>query len=638
MDLPRTSSVARSLRRLLAPALAAVAALAGCGEMLVDRADPAVQKAQVNRETAKVDSTDIDPIMRGTVAAETGLVGFDPVVVRGYGIVVGLRDTGSRQMPSDVRAFLSQELAKRGFGSGAPGSPALTPQQLLNSNDTAVVVVEGVIPPGSPKGSKFDIRVTTAPGTSTTSLEGGRLLIADLRTGPLMTGNHQLFPIAEGAGSIVINPFVEPHATERDSINRTSGRVLDGGLVKKDMALKLRLHTPSHSRAETIQNTINMLFPRESKQKEETAHGRSGDVIDLTVPPSYRKRTGEFAELVRHTPLNVENPEQTAMVIRRSLLANPGAAGAASWRWQALGKRALPMIQDLYEYPEEQPRFAALNAGAKLDDQLAVPPLMRMAKASDSLTFRIEAIKLLGRMGTNAEIELGIRELLDDPDVEVRLAAFEALDKRRDPHIIEIEMGKKFILNVVPSKYRMIYVAQSGQPRMVIFGEDLEVKRPMTLYSWGGRLIMKADEGDKLLEVFYRERPEVAPVIDRVKPDMSSLIGYLARRPTPDRPEAGLNLTYSETITALHELWRLKYVTCDFRAEQDRILAEVLRDDKGEKDIRPEFTSEDGPGDLDANAPKSLAEIGASRTSDLETASVGSGLDAAKARKDTVPR
>ncbi|MFM7799129.1 MAG: flagellar basal body P-ring protein FlgI [Planctomycetota bacterium] len=623
------------LRKLAGMATAML--LAACSDMMVERAAPNLEKGSVDRSAVKVDSLDIDPIMRGTVASETGLVGFDPVVVRGYGIVVGLRETGSRQMPSDVRAFLTQELAKRGFGSGQPGAPKLSPQDLLNSGDTAVVIVEGVIPPGAPKGSQFDVRVTTAPGTSTTSLEGGRLLIADLRPGPLFTGSRQPFPLAEGAGPVVINPFVEPNATQRDSINRTSGRVLDGGHVNKDMPLKLRLMTPSHSRAETIQNTINTLFPREPRQKEETAHGRSAETIDLTVPPSFRKRTGEFAELIRHTPLNVENPEQTAMAIRRSLLANPGAAGAAAWRWQALGKRALPMIQDLYEYPEEQPRFAALNAGSKLDDQLAVPPLLELARKSDSLTIRTEAITLLGRIGTNAEIELGLRELLDDPDVEIRLSAFEALDKRRDPHIIAMEMGRKFVLNIVPSKHRMIYVAQSGQPRVVVFGEGLSVKVPMTLYTWNGRLIVKADEGDKFLEVFYRERADLPATVDRVKPDLGSLIGYFARRPTPDRPETGLNFSYSESISALHELWRMKYIDCDFRAEQDRILAEVLRDDRHEKDLRPEFRP-DGDTPNEEEAPKSLSEVGTSRTSGLEGASVGSGLDAAKPRRDTVPR
>ena len=627
-----------NLRLALPRAAAAllVGIVGGCGQMMVERADPTIERATVDRDAVRVETLDIDPIMRGTVASETGLVGFDPVVVRGYGIVVGLRGTGSRQMPADVRAFLLQELAKRGFGTGAPGVPDISPQELLNSEDTAVVIVEGVIPPGAPKGSKFDVRVTIGPGTSSTSLEGGRLLIADLRPGPLFTGSRQAGALAEGSGSVLINPFVEPNAIRRDAINRTSGRILDGGMVNKDMPLKLRLATPSHSRAESIQGTLNTIFPRERGQRNETAHGRSSALIELTVPPSYAKRTGEFAELVRHSPLAVTNPEQTAMAIRRSLLANPGGAGAASWRWQALGKRALPMIQDLYEYPEEQPRFAALNAGAKLNDMLAVPALMRMAKTSDSVTYRTQSIVLLGRMGTNPEIELGLRELLDDNDVDVRLAAFEALELRGDTHIISMPVGKKFVLNICPSTHPMIYVSQSGQPRIVIFDEDLEVKRPMTLYTWDGRLIIKGDEGNQLLEVFHRERMDLPAVVDRVKPQVASLIGYFARRPTPDRPEAGLNFSYSETISALHELWRLKYVACDFRAEQDRVLAEILRDEAVEGDLRPELSDDADCETTDGSA--SLAEIGARPRSDLESASVGSGLDATKPRRDTVPR
>jgi hypothetical protein len=127
-------------------------------------------------------------------------------------------------------------------------------------------------------------------------------------------------------------------------------------------------------------------------------------------------------------------------------------------------------------------------------------------------------------------------------------------------------------------------------------------------------------------------------VIDRVKPDLGSLIGYFARRPTPDRPEAGLNFSYSETIGALHELWRLKYVACDFRAEQDRILAEILRDDPGERDLRPEFNDQADGEDTAESAPRSASDVKAGPGSDLETASIGSGLDATKARRDTVPR
>jgi hypothetical protein len=219
--------------------------------------------------------------------------------------------------------------------------------------------------------------------------------------------------------------------------------------------------------------------------------------------------------------------------------------------------------------------------------------------------------------------------------VEVRLSAFDALERRLDPHIAGIELGKKFILNVVPSKYPMIYVTQAGQPRIVIFDEALQVRRPMTLYTWGGRLIMRADEGDEYLEVFHRDRLDAPSVLDRVRPGVAELVSYFAGRPSQDRPEAGIDLSYSETISALHELWRLRYIQSDFRAEQDRILADVLRDDTKSKDIRPEF----GDGSEESQpSPQSISEMATQPPSGLEGASVGAGLDSAKARRDTVPR
>ena len=41
--------------------------------------------------------------------------------------------------------------------------------------------------------------------------------------------------------------------------------------------------------------------------------------------------------------------------------------------------RALPMMHDLYTPPEVRPRLAALRAGAKLNDALAVPHLVEIA-------------------------------------------------------------------------------------------------------------------------------------------------------------------------------------------------------------------------------------------------------------------
>ena len=49
---------------------------------------------------------DVPQVMRGTVAQESILVGFEPVAVEGYGLVVGLNGTGCTTMPPDLRAHV----------------------------------------------------------------------------------------------------------------------------------------------------------------------------------------------------------------------------------------------------------------------------------------------------------------------------------------------------------------------------------------------------------------------------------------------------------------------------------------------------------------------------------------------------
>ncbi len=622
--IPTFDRAVRPACRRLGAASLAVLLLAGC--IGVEKATEKPKPTRTEREPVPME---VDPIMRGTIAGEAVLVGFDPTVVRGYGLVVGLNGTGSRVMPAEVRAFLLQEMSRRGVGDPRIGS-GVSPETMLNSNDVAAVVVEGVIEPGATKDSHFDVRVFSVPGSGATSLEGGRLWTTALRPGPILSGNKQAQQLGEAKGPLFVNPFVDPSPSRSDGVNRLSGRILDGGRVTKDMILKLRLATPSHNRAMTLQSAINSVFPRESGQNEATAHGKSDDTILITVPPSFREKPGEFVQLLRHMPIRVDATEQTAEAVRRSLLANPGAAGAASWRWQALGKKALGSIQDLYDYPEEQPRFAALQAGAKLNDPLAVEPLVELAK-SGSLEHRLGAIDLLGAMGPNPAVDLGLRPLLDDPEVDIRLRAFEALEKRRDPIVVERALDEKFVVNLVPSKWPMVYVSQSGRPRLVLFGTDQEIARPTTLTAWSNRFMLKGEPGEDKIEVFYRPRDDGPPMIDRVSASVPEFVLYLGHRPSPESPEPGLGMTYSETIGALHEVWKAGYLgRADFKAEQDRVLAAIIRREKEQPTYdRPEFESDEEEG--------SSAQPGESDLSTIQSPPAAA-LAPRGAPADTVPR
>ena len=623
-----TGTPSRLIATMLVSALGLLSS-GGCQDMFLEKAPKRAKEDRIDRTNFTIE---VDPIMRNTIASEGILTGYQPTVVHGYGLVVGLKQTGSRLVPAEVRSMMIEEMARRGIGDPRSGWDHLTPERMLDSEDTAVVVVEGVIPPGAPKGSTFDIRVFALPGSTTSSLEGGRLYTADLRPGPLATGSKQAFALAKGSGPVFINPFVEPGTSQRSSVNSLSGRILNGGTTTKEMPIKLRMATTSHARTATVEQAINSNFPREPGQKEETARGESGDSIWITVPPTYAERTEEFVQLLKHTSLNVGAPEATAQAIRRGVLANPGGADSARWRWCALGPKAVPMIQDLYDHADEAPRFSALSAGARLNDAMAVPHLLDVAQKSPKQSRRLAAIAELGRMGTNPRIDLGLRELMNDPNVDVRLAVFDAMIERNDPTIVEVPVSGRFTMSLVESDHDMIYIAQTGTPRIAIFGEGLILKLPLTVNTWSGRLLMKGDTEDKEIQVFYRSTSNDEPIIGLAPTDVPGMVRFLGHETTIRDPDEGLGLQYGEVIGAMHQLWSKGYITCDFKAEQDRILAAILANQTEQERVRrPEF-DEDASG-----APFTPSRPGED-PNQIDPIPARNGLEGGASKGDTVPR
>lgn len=561
--------------------------LAGCS---------GIERAEPRPDTTAAPGTlelSVPPIMRGTVASESIVLGYQPVVVRGYGLVVGLDGTGSRDIPPDLRSHMISEMARRGIGLESTGWGDLKPEQMLDSEDTAVVIVEAVIPPAAIRGTPFDVRVYADPRTGTTSLEGGRLYTTELRPGPLRVGRSQSRTLAIAGGPVFLNPFAEPGSIGRDTIDRRTGRILEGGVVTRDIPIKLRLATPSHTRASILQNSINARFPAEPGQLDPTARGESDESIEITVPPSYRKDTREFVQLLRHSTIRLAGVEAVAASIRRIILTDPSAVESASWRWQALGSRVLPIIKDLYDHRSEPQRMAALRAGAKLNDALVIPHLIEMA-SSASRDSRHKAVALLSSLGPNPRIDYALRELLNDPDVEIRLSAYEALIERGDPYLSRYIVDDKFVLDVVESEYPLIYISQIGQPRIAIFDEDLAVNIPTTVMAWSNQLMFKGDLGDDYLEVYHREPNQLQGTIMQVEPDLVELIHFLGHTTTVEQPAKGLGLTYAQTVGALYQIWRQSALKADFKAEQDRILAAIMEQrQEGEPSERPEFSDPD---------------------------------------------
>ncbi len=519
---------------------------------------------------------DVDPILRGLVGSMTSLRGREPMMVSGYGIVVGLNGTGSSDMPVNVRSYMEREMALRGVGQVSRGFGEMSPSELLNDPNTAVVLVQAAIPPGAPDGTRFDVLVRALPGTSTTSLEGGRLWTTSLFRGNFVPGGPATEPLAEANGQVFINPFVDPAEASETAFSSNAGRILNGGEVIEALDLLLVLDNPSHARARSIVAAINSKFPQASEDRLAAASGRSEEVIELNVPYKYRKDTIRFIQLVLHTRVEMAFAQEYAVRYTRALREQPALAQQIMWGLQSLGAIALPQIRELYDYSELTPRLAALEAGAGLKDPLVEPHLIELAEEGPP-ALRTRAIEMLGELKPDPSANLALRRLLSAEEMDVRVAAYEALHQRFDPAIERTHFDGKFMMDVVPFGDPMIYINQQGQPRIVLFGANTEVERPAFVAAWDDRLMLTADDPESNLRVYYLDYRSNRSTTASVKPSVPELIEFFEHKTTPEAPAPGLNMTYSEVVGALYEVWRADAIPGVFVAEQDRLIAELLR-------------------------------------------------------------
>lgn len=607
------------MKPLGAVVLIALALLAGCAQEKPKPTARAVKPAVVR---------DYPAVLRGTIGTEGTLLKAEPVLVSGYGIVVGLPGTGGGDLDEGLSATMERMIGLMGVGMGSEamvGTPleGKSPGQVLRSKDVAVVVVYAAVVPGAPKGTNFDVFVRAASNTPDISLEGGTLWSTELRIGPAtQLGGMKTRVIASARGPIFINPFAEPGVN--DGYSRRTGRVLAGGTMTAPLDLELVLDNESYSRARLTAQAINNRFPPDLGS-EQTARGRNSLLITITVPAAYRERAGEFLELLRHIQIDQSMPQEYARKYSEALKTDPYLASDLSWCLQALPqKAAIPFIRELYDWPEMAPRLAALRAGAGLNDPLAAPQLKDLSKDAPT-ALRVDAIRLLGELTAGPTVDLALREQLNARELAVRVAAYEALVGRAElvqlrrwkrfvstlpaaarislpeetalnPGILEITgdtiqgitrrvISNKFILDVVPVGEPVIYVTQQGRPRIVLFGENLKLKRPAIVSAWSDRLMLVSDSPTDEFRLLYRT-PEVTTDTGQViggrnmtakfGDDLVAMIAMLARKPTPESPEPGLGMTYSQVVGALYAFQRGGAIPAYFAVEEDLLRARLL--------------------------------------------------------------
>jgi flagellar basal body P-ring protein FlgI len=520
---------------------------------------------------------DTQSILRGTIGAEVSIRGTEGTIVSGYGLVVGLDGTGSGIVPIGVRSVLEQEMLQRGVGQGSPERGPLarvSPSQLIDSPNTAVVLVQAFIPAGLPLGATFDVEVSALNGSGVTSLEGGRLYTTDLRRGVVSPSAPDTRAVAQANGPVFINPFATDESDTAPS--RSAGRVLGGGRVTLAEPVRLLLDTPSHARAREITRAINNRFRTSSNTA--VAVGRSEELIQVNIPPNWRENPSDFLNLLRFTRVDQTFPEEWARRYTTALVEQPELATQLAWCLKALGSPAAPFLRPLYDHPESAPRLAAIEAGAWIGDLLVRPHLEDLIQNGPA-GLRATALGWMTRLPIDRDpgIRDYIASYLDHPDIVMRIAAYEALRDIKDVRVITRLMGDKFALELVPSSVPTIYVTQSNTRRVVLFGLDMHVLPNSFVDVWNGRLLLKFDPGESEAEIFYRPNSRANARTIRVDGRVANLIRRLSFEPTPDVLEDGLGMQYSEIVTVLYRLADSGAVAAIFFPEDDRENIENIR-------------------------------------------------------------
>jgi hypothetical protein len=508
---------------------------------------------------------------QGTIGAYSWFKGLRDLPVRGYGLVVGLGENGSRRCPSRIRKRLSAEIRKKyGLGDARKGLDHINVENMIDAPDTAVVFVHGSIRPAAVAGTKFDLTIQALPETETTSLAGGRLYTCDLRyfqqvgAGVVQEGKV----VAQGEGPVFINPFAQRESSATPVDLRT-GRIIGGGTNLKARLVQVVLSSPSYAMAVNVQDKINDRFGGGSK----IAVAESPSYIPLKIPPEFQDRELYFLALVRHLYLSrdagFENRRALELAAEMPDLRAPhDSIGLAL---EGLGKSIRPVVRDLYTHPLPHASFYAARTGLRMSDNLAVAVLGEHALDPNS-PFQEDAIRTLGEASSGFRVAHPLWKVLNSNlDISTRVLAYESLIRNQNTLVNSTKIGTSLVLDHIPAPDggEVIYFKVAREPRIAIIGAP-RCKTPLFYRDARGLLTLTAEAGAQEITAI-RQAPNglVSPPATTTL-EVADLIALLGAKGGTDKygRVSGLGLDYAQIIDVVAKLCENGTIDAGFRIER----------------------------------------------------------------------
>ena len=540
----------RNIYKILA-IIILTSSLAGCGE----------QKKK-SKDAKKIEAPPAQARLDTTIGDLAEVIAFNPIPVKGVGIVVGLPNTGSSECPQQIRDYLLQYIIAQ------LGPKNVNAEKMINSLDTAVVLVEGFIPPGASKYQPFDVTVSALPNTQTTSLNRGRLYTTELKLIARVDDSIESSKtLALAAGPVYIDNLA---TTKPDPRN---GFVLGGGKSIQSYQITLALLKSDFQTAANIRNRINQRFGRD------VASAVSPEIIYLSVPDEFKNRKTRFIELVKSlyvtTAAASEDEHINSLVESLRTSTNKAKYETAL---EAIGKNVIARLLPLIDSADNQTKFSAARCLLAIGEDQGLKTLREYAQDSSS-SFQIAAIQAIGDYAVKGDVIALMSRIIRENKFDVRYNAYKYLQKYGDTSIIHAVVAEDFYIDqVVTTGPKTIYASRTRQAGIVLFGAPIKCQKDIYVESDDGQIIINSLPNEDRVSIM-RKHPITKELMGPLKCStmVADVIKVLGEEPSSDKKEKkrlGLGVSYSDIAALLKKMVDKGAVDADFVAGQPSLTAQ----------------------------------------------------------------
>ena len=471
--------------------------------------------------------------------ASPGPSSRSPRIVDGFGLVVNLGDNGCIEVDSPHRQLVRDELNRQ---------EVKNINQLIDSKDTAIVRVQGKIPPGIRKGEPFDIEITLPPGSECKSLKGGFLRTTFLSEMLDAGGGYRR---GKSWATIEGPLLLDPNGDKNSPAYEKKAVILGKAICQHNRDFSLILDDDSHNEvqlykiATEIEKQINRRFKIEGEPTG-VAKAQSQPTVRVNVKmhPYYREAPNRYlAVLLSIRCFENENKTEDRMAELKQALLDPETSQLAALQLEALpaGSGTEILYEGLNSLNQDV-QFCSAEALAYLRKPEVGSVLAKIARENPQK--RTAALAALASMGSDIEAANNLIPLMENGgDPDLRYGAFLALWRRNPEHpAIRAWPQEEYPYNyhVLPFAEPLVHVTQSRRPEVVLFSQNIKLNAPF-IGNAGSSIVVKVHS------------PEQVEVI-RVRPGR---INETRMRPNSlDKvleAIAELGGSYQDTLQFLHE-------------------------------------------------------------------------------------